>query len=130
MAGRSRLNCPMPPPAPVGSCPTTGCSGRWTHPTVPVTVKPRPCRPDVRDHLVRLPGEIRCCGATNLMIPAKPSCDPSVSEPEDLPGHLDHKPEGPKTQKRPAEAGRFLRNPAASYSPRGSPPKYHRRWWA
>lgn len=23
-----------------------------------------------------------------------------------------------------------MRNPAATYSPRGNPPKYHRRWWA
>jgi len=23
-----------------------------------------------------------------------------------------------------------MRNPAATYSPRESPPKYHRRWWA
>ena len=28
----------------------------------------------------------------------------------------------------PRRGRRVLRNPAASYSPRGSPPKYHRRW--
>jgi hypothetical protein len=34
-----------------------------------------------------------------------------------------------KRRKGP-RGGPFKRNPAASYSPRESPPKYHRRWWA
>jgi hypothetical protein len=37
---------------------------------------------------------------------------------------------GPKTGKGPPKGPFSLRNPAASYSPRESPPKYHRRWWA
>jgi hypothetical protein len=36
----------------------------------------------------------------------------------------------PKRRKRPQRASFEVRNPAASYSPRESPPKYHRRWWA
>ena len=36
-----------------------------------------------------------------------------------------------KTRKGPPMGALFfLRNPAASYSPRESTPKYHRRWWA
>ena len=33
-------------------------------------------------------------------------------------------------KKTPPERGLLLRNPAATYSPRGSLPKYHRRRWA
>ncbi len=34
-------------------------------------------------------------------------------------------------QKAPTEVGAFsVKNPAATYSPRGMPPKYHRRWQA
>ena len=106
MTDRSRLNDRRRPhPVPVGSCLTSGCWVRRNRRTAPATVMRRPCRADVIDHLVRMPGEIRCCGATNLMIPAKPSCDPSVSEPEDLPGHLDHEPERPKTQSAPPKRG-------------------------
>ena len=36
----------------------------------------------------------------------------------------------PSTRKSPRNGGSFWRNPAATYSPRGSPPKYHRRWRA
>ncbi len=35
-----------------------------------------------------------------------------------------------KRRKDPLRGPFCLRNPAASYSPRESPPKYHRRWWA
>jgi hypothetical protein len=37
---------------------------------------------------------------------------------------------GRKRRKGPSRGPSSLRNPAASYSPRGSLPKYHRRWWA
>ncbi len=37
---------------------------------------------------------------------------------------------GAKTTKGPQRGPFRERNPAASYSPRESPPKYHRRWWA
>ena len=33
-------------------------------------------------------------------------------------------------RRAPRGARRSHRNPAASYSPRANPPKYHRRWWA
>jgi hypothetical protein len=36
--------------------------------------------------------------------------------------------QGPKMQRTPRKGRSCLRNPAASYSPRGSTPKYHRRW--
>ncbi len=35
-----------------------------------------------------------------------------------------------ENEERGPEGPRSRRNPAASYSPRESPPKYHRRWWA
>ena len=37
---------------------------------------------------------------------------------------------GPKTTNGAPKGPVQVRNPAASYSPRESPPKYHRRWWA
>ena len=42
--------------------------------------------------------------------------------------NLDPEPENEK--RTPEGVLFFLRNPAASYSPRESTPKYHRRWWA
>ena len=39
-----------------------------------------------------------------------------------------HSSLSPKMRRTPPKGRSCLRNPAASYSPRGSTPKYHRRW--
>ena len=57
-----------------------------------------------------------------------PGMGRSVPEPPRRPATARTRPENAK--KTPPKRGLPLRNPAATYSPRGSLPKYHRRWWA